>query len=97
MPLTTLCRDARAHSLEWYRERSRQAKVTIESPVRARNEVFARRRNSMKDLAESRILAGDPGGTAAATVSGLVGVIRRFVGEEPQSDDIAVIALRRTW
>jgi len=41
-------------------------------------------------------LAADPGGTAAATVSGLVGAVRRFVGEEPQSDDIAVIALRRT-
>jgi sigma-B regulation protein RsbU (phosphoserine phosphatase) len=40
-------------------------------------------------------LAADPGATAGATVAGLVGAIRRFTGEEPQSDDIAIIAMRR--
>src|SRR5262249_8345488 len=40
-------------------------------------------------------LAADPGETAADTVSGLVKAIRRFTGEEPQFDDIAIIAVRR--
>ncbi len=40
-------------------------------------------------------LAGVPGQSAAATVTGLVDAIRRFTGEEPQSDDIAIIAVRR--
>jgi sigma-B regulation protein RsbU (phosphoserine phosphatase) len=40
-------------------------------------------------------LAADPGRTAAGTVSGLVEAIRRFTGEEPQFDDIAMIVLRR--
>ena len=40
-------------------------------------------------------LAGDPGMSAGGTVSDLVGAIRRFTGEEPQSDDIAIIAVQR--
>ena len=40
-------------------------------------------------------LAAAPGETAGETVSGLVGAIRRFTGDHPQSDDIAIIALRR--
>jgi sigma-B regulation protein RsbU (phosphoserine phosphatase) len=40
-------------------------------------------------------LAGDPGKSAGGTVAGLVEALRRFTGEEPQSDDIAVIAVRR--
>jgi len=40
-------------------------------------------------------LAAAPGATAAETVSGLAGAIRRFTGEEPQSDDITIVAARR--
>jgi sigma-B regulation protein RsbU (phosphoserine phosphatase) len=40
-------------------------------------------------------LAADPGSTAGGTVSGIVGAIKRFAGEEPQSDDIAILAVRR--
>ena len=40
-------------------------------------------------------LAAEPGRSAGETVSGLMGAVRRFSGEAPQSDDIAVIALRR--
>jgi len=39
-------------------------------------------------------LADHPGKTAAETVSGLMGAIRRFTGDQPQSDDIAIIAVR---
>jgi sigma-B regulation protein RsbU (phosphoserine phosphatase) len=40
-------------------------------------------------------LAAHPGETARGTVTGLIEGIRRFTGEEPQSDDVAVIAARR--
>jgi sigma-B regulation protein RsbU (phosphoserine phosphatase) len=40
-------------------------------------------------------LAAEPGRTPAETVSGLVGAIRRFVGNREPADDIAILALRR--
>jgi sigma-B regulation protein RsbU (phosphoserine phosphatase) len=40
-------------------------------------------------------LAAEPGRTASETVSGLVGAVRRFVGEREPSDDIAILGLRR--
>src|SRR5262245_9468064 len=40
-------------------------------------------------------LAAEPGRTARETVDGIAGAIRRFVGAEPQSDDIAILAVRR--
>jgi len=40
-------------------------------------------------------LASEPGRTAAETVSGLAGSVRRFVGVREPSDDIAILAVRR--
>ncbi|HEX6811259.1 MAG TPA: fused response regulator/phosphatase [Planctomycetota bacterium] len=40
-------------------------------------------------------LAASPGRTARETVDGIAGAIRRFAGAEPQSDDIAILAVRR--
>ena len=40
--------------------------------------------------------AGGAGGTAAETVDLLLGAVRAFAGEAPPSDDITILALRRT-
>src|SRR5262249_28146499 len=40
-------------------------------------------------------LAAEPGDTAAETVAGLSGAVRRFVGKREPADDIAIVALRR--
>jgi sigma-B regulation protein RsbU (phosphoserine phosphatase) len=41
-------------------------------------------------------LSAHPGKSAAETVAGLVGAVRKFVGKREASDDLAIVALKRT-
>ena len=55
--------------------------------------------NSANELfGEDRLLeelSRRPGQTAAQSVAGVLEAVRRHAGENPQSDDIAMLALRR--